>query len=376
MKNITAKQESRSNWREEMNEAKVDDVKYGKGNSEKKQKDQSKDVHLLQKNSGVRQDRNKRRSAADVIFHGHSKVERERKQEHYKNRGVKTKGKKVNEDVYSTVKKVLDAGSKFVETNPVGKALGNVVKPFNSTDGGSNRKSPTKKSQQEIIDKNLNKEEVDTYNKVMYDKNGKEIDPNSDEWYKFPVYDKNGKLINKKDSPTEAAKTVNAEGKSYGITKGDGMSFPERLKKKKNDKKADKDYDGDGKVESSKDEYFGSKDKAIKKAMEEEIEGGVSVETYTKDTKFMEIETLDVITAEPLRSDWRSDLKEGAIETITNWLKLTKDPKNHEVSDKTMTGKAITGLQKRDKANQEAMKLLNQSYSWRKDLGILDEGGK
>ena len=40
MKNITAKQESPSNWREEMNEAKVDDVKYGKGNSEKKQKDQ------------------------------------------------------------------------------------------------------------------------------------------------------------------------------------------------------------------------------------------------------------------------------------------------------------------------------------------------
>ena len=32
-------------------------------------------------------------------------------------------------------------------------------------------------------------------------------------------------------------------------------------------KKSDKDYDGDGKVESSKDEYFGSKDKAIKKAM-------------------------------------------------------------------------------------------------------------
>ena len=32
-------------------------------------------------------------------------------------------------------------------------------------------------------------------------------------------------------------------------------------------KKAKKDYDGDGKVESGKDEYFGSKDKAIKKAM-------------------------------------------------------------------------------------------------------------
>ena len=40
--------------------------------------------------------------------------------------------------------------------------------------------------------------------------------------------------------------------------------------KKKNGKKADKDYDGDGKVESSKDEYFGSKDKAINKAMNKE----------------------------------------------------------------------------------------------------------
>lgn len=33
------------------------------------------------------------------------------------------------------------------------------------------------------------------------------------------------------------------------------------------EEKADKDYDGDGKVESKKDEYFGSRDKAIKKAM-------------------------------------------------------------------------------------------------------------
>ena len=67
---------------------------------------------------------------------------------------TRTKKKKVDEGAYETVKKVLGAGSKFVKTNPVGKALGNVVKPFNSTDGGSNRKSATKQSQQEIIDKN------------------------------------------------------------------------------------------------------------------------------------------------------------------------------------------------------------------------------
>lgn len=36
------------------------------------------------------------------------------------------------------------------------------------------------------------------------------------------------------------------------------------------EKKADKDYDGDGEVESSEDEYRGSKDKAIKKAMNKE----------------------------------------------------------------------------------------------------------
>ena len=45
--------------------------------------------------------------------------------------------------------------------------------------------------------------------------------------------------------------------------------------KKKNGKKADKDYDGDGKVESSKDEYFGSKDKAIKKAMGKKVNEAV-----------------------------------------------------------------------------------------------------
>ena len=40
------------------------------------------------------------------------------------------------------------------------------------------------------------------------------------------------------------------------------------------EKKAAKDYDGDGKVESGKEEYFGSRDKAIKKAMGKEVKEG------------------------------------------------------------------------------------------------------
>ena len=47
------------------------------------------------------------------------------------------------------------------------------------------------------------------------------------------------------------------------------------------EKKAAKDYDGDGKVESSEDEYKGSKDKAIKKAMGKEDEDTVEETTHS-----------------------------------------------------------------------------------------------
>ena len=46
--------------------------------------------------------------------------------------------------------------------------------------------------------------------------------------------------------------------------------------------KADKDYDGDGKIESSEDEWKGSRDKAIKKAVTETLEGILSEEEGEK----------------------------------------------------------------------------------------------
>ena len=49
------------------------------------------------------------------------------------------------------------------------------------------------------------------------------------------------------------------------------------------EKKADKDYDGDGKVESGKDEYMGSKDKAIKKAMGKDENPAKEEEKLRKD---------------------------------------------------------------------------------------------
>ena len=71
------------------------------------------------------------------------------------------------------------------------------------------------------------------------------------------------------------------------------------------EKKAAKDYDGDGKVESGKEEYFGSKDKAIKKAMGKKIKEGMS--------------------------NWRQDLKE-----IPDYDQIPVDSKksNEKISEK------------------------------------------
>jgi hypothetical protein len=56
--------------------------------------------------------------------------------------------------------------------------------------------------------------------------------------------------------------------------------------------KADKDYDGDGEVESGKDEYMGSKDKAIKKAMgkkEKKTDEGYIVNTVRARAKELSV---------------------------------------------------------------------------------------
>ena len=84
-----------------------------------------------------------------------------------------------------------------------------------------------------------------------------------------------------------------------------GAHYSGLVEKKSEDKKADKDYDGDGKVESSKDEYFGSKDKAIKKAMGKKTD----------------------------EEDEKEDVKEGVLtkEDVVAWL-VAEDYASNEVS--------------------------------------------
>ena len=86
----------------EVIEAKIDDVKYGKGkgwdqpDGKSMTKYSARHSYLKKNPPNVRSDRNKRHSAVDVVFHGHDKVERDRKAKHYASKGVKkVKGAKV-----------------------------------------------------------------------------------------------------------------------------------------------------------------------------------------------------------------------------------------------------------------------------------------
>ena len=111
-----------------------------------------------------------------------------------------------------------------------------------------------------------------------------------------------------KEGMKQARKNVGASTcwdgyKAKGTKKKGGKEVPNCVKE--GEKKAKKDYDGDGKIESGKDEYFGSKDKAIKKAMGKKIKEGLS--------------------------NWRHDLKE-----IPNYDQIPVDSKdrNKKIEEK------------------------------------------
>jgi hypothetical protein len=83
------------------------------------------------------------------------------------------------------------------------------------------------------------------------------------------------------------------------------------------EKKAAKDYDGDGKIESGKDEYFGSKDKAIKKAMGKKVKK----------------ESL---------SDWRDDLSDLVEIVAGPEERVEKEVKEKKVKNKVVINPKFT----------------------------------
>jgi hypothetical protein len=186
-------------------------------------------------------------------------------------------GKKIQaEGVYDTVKTVMDKGSNFVKKNPVGKALGAVVAPVK---GNTGKNLPTAASQKA---KGLRTEE----NISELDDMGSKI--------------ATGAVLGIAGGVASGVKQIKKFGQKLKDKQIKRTTMPE-------EKMAKKDYDGDGKIESGKDEYFGSKDKAIKKAMGKKIKEGFS--------------------------DWRHDLKE-----IPNYeqIPLTTKQRNEKISEKTV----------------------------------------
>ena len=91
------------------------------------------------------------------------------------------------------------------------------------------------------------------------------------------------------------------------------QSFEELRSPYLQEKMAKKDYDGDGKIETGTQEYMGSRDKAIKKAMGKKVEDKkkVASEHHQKDADGKVIEHEDTTP---------SSVEEAKIDTI--------DPKN------------------------------------------------
>ena len=118
-----------------------------------------------------------------------------------------------------------------------------------------------------------------------------------------------------------------------------------------NEKKADKDYDGDGKVESGKEEYFGSKDKAIKKAMGKKVK-----ESF---------------------SNWRNDISEVVDEPESKAAKKVKESnvKNKVVIDPEVKLEQALGGEVETIEEDKNLKI-KEEILWDRVAEALDELGE
>jgi len=97
---------------------------------------------------------------------------------------------------------------------------------------------------------------------------------NADKKANTPAYQKfkaGSKAYKAADHMKEGHTSDTKGKKNCGCGQDPCITYGKQDKSMKEEKKAAKDYDGDGKIESGKDEYFGSKDKAIKKAMGKKV---------------------------------------------------------------------------------------------------------
>jgi len=132
------------------------------------------------------------------------------------------------------------------------------------------------------------------------------------------------------------------DDKQWGYDK-DGNSLNPKDKKKsvKEGKKAAKDYDGDGKIESGKAEYFGSKDKAIKKAMKKE-----SFSNWREDLK--EVPNYDQIPTDAKDRNKKIEEKKVKNSVKINPTMEEETQVDEGVYEKQKTKEVMGALKKRD----------------------------
>ena len=120
-------------------------------------------------------------------------------------------------------------------------------------------------------------------------------------------------------------------GSAVGGMAGDKITGESRSVKE--GKKAKKDYDGDGKVETGKDEYMGSRDKAIKKAMgkktTEALKGNQGKIDVDHDGK---IEKTDLAKLRASKDKKMKKVKEGITESIARFIAEDEEGKAKSIT--------------------------------------------
>lgn len=189
-----------------------------------------------------------------------------------------------------------------------------------------------------------------TVNNIRESKKLREDDMPNDE-----VYHKSGENSEKKFTLGEdsAEEIVKAELDKMGKTLGE-LSPEEKknlfnkvdsLVKAKNEEseKADKDYDGDGEVESGSDEYLGSRDKAIKSAMNESSE-----KTYTVVNKSNPKETYTIKAETDFEMLEKIAKKKLTVDNLKTYIDFFKKNYSYSISesiafdpDEVATNKAV-----------------------------------
>ena len=154
------------------------------------------------------------------------------------------------------------------------------------------------------------------------------------------------------------------DGYKLAGTKKKGGKTVDNCVPVKENKKADKDYDGDGKIESGKDEYFGSKDKAIKKAMGKKVKEEFS--DWRAD--LVEMDLIEVVDDDSDKEDddYGSD-KKVKEKKVKNCVKVNPSVKIESVQEG-----------KKKKGHDCASKVKHEEYGvgdCLKEMHDLDEDG-